>query len=148
MSHPRIAAVLAQLLLVTAALAQDSRARVQGLVTDSSNAVIAGAAVSLLNNNTGVSAVQQTNASGQYLFDLVLPGDYTITIENPGFRRFVQRNVLVQSRGDVTVNATLDIGSATESVTVEAAPVAVQFNTSTMALTINTKLANDLPIIH
>jgi hypothetical protein len=148
MSGSCIATVLAQLLLVSAVFAQDSRARVQGLVTDSSNAVIAGAAVTLLNNNTGVSTSQQTNASGQYLFDLVLPGDYSITVENPGFRRFVQRNILVQSRGDVTVNAALDVGSAAESVTVEAAPVAVQFNTSTMALTINTKMANELPIIH
>jgi hypothetical protein len=139
---------LAALVMAATLNAQDSRARVQGLVTDSSGAVVAGANVTLLNDETGVTSTQQTSQVGQYLFDLVLPGNYTVSVELSGFRKFVQRNVLVQSRGDVTVDARLEIGSATESVTVEAAPVAVQFNSSTMALTLNTKMANDLPIIH
>ncbi|MBI3696850.1 MAG: carboxypeptidase regulatory-like domain-containing protein, partial [Acidobacteria bacterium] len=93
-------------------------------------------------------AQQQSNLAGQYLFDFVLPGNYTVTVEMAGFKQFVQRNVLVQARGDVTVNATLDVGNTRETVTVEASPVAVQFNTSTMALTLDTKMANRLPIIH
>ncbi|MEZ5357067.1 MAG: carboxypeptidase-like regulatory domain-containing protein [Bryobacteraceae bacterium] len=128
--------------------AQDTRGKVQGLVNDSTGAVVAGSAVTLTNDNTAVSATQQTNQVGQYLFDFVIPGNYTVTVEMQGFRKYVQRNVLVQARGDVTVNATLEIGATTESVTVEAAPVAVQFNTSTMALTLDTKMANSLPIIH
>jgi hypothetical protein len=59
----------------------------------------AGAVVSLRNENTGVRAQQVTNASGQYLFDFVLPGTYTVTVELQGFKQFVQRNVLVQARG-------------------------------------------------
>ncbi|MBM3726778.1 MAG: carboxypeptidase regulatory-like domain-containing protein [Acidobacteria bacterium] len=129
-------------------LAQDTRARVQGVVTDSSQAVVAGARVVLSNDNTGVTASSETSQVGQYLFDFVLPGNYTVTVEMQGFRKFVQKNVLVQSRGDVTVNAALELGSVGEAVTVEAAPVAVNFNTSTMALTLDTKMANNLPIIH
>ncbi len=128
--------------------AQDIRAKVQGLVTDSSRAVVSGAAVSLRNENTGVQTQQQTNPAGQYLFDFVLPGNYTVTVELTGFKQFVQRNVLVQARGDVTVNAVLDLGSVSESVTVEASPVAVQFNTTTMALTLDTKMTNALPLVH
>jgi hypothetical protein len=130
------------------ALAQDTRAKVQGLVTDSSNAVVAGAMVTLRNDNTGVQAQTQTSPAGQYLFDFVLPGNYTVNVEMAGFKQFVQRNVLVQARGDVTVNAVLDVGNVQESITVEASPVAVQFNTTTMALTLDTKMANTLPIIH
>ena len=85
---------------------------------------------------------------GQYLFDFVLPGNYTVTVELTGFKQFVQQNVLVQARGDVTVNAVLEVGNTRETVTVEASPVAVQFNTTTMALTLDTKMANSLPIIH
>jgi hypothetical protein len=134
--------------LTSAAYAQDVRARVQGIVTDSSAAVVVGASVTLRNDGTNVTTSQQTNAVGQYLFDFVLPGTYTVTVEIPGFRRFVQTNVLVQSRGDVTVDARLEVGNAAEAVTVEASPVSVQFNTSTMALTLDRKMANDLPIIH
>jgi hypothetical protein len=128
--------------------AQDTRARVQGLITDSTQAVIAGATVSLKNDNTGVQATQQTNQGGVYLFDYVLPGNYTITVEMSGFKQFQQRNVLVQARGDVTVNATLEVGATRETVTVESSPVAVQFNTTTMALTLDTKMANSLPVIN
>ncbi len=60
----------------------------------------------------------------------------------------MQKNILVQARGDVTVNATLEIGSSVESITVEASPVAVQFNNSSMGLTLDTKMTNNLPIIH
>jgi hypothetical protein len=136
------------LLFVTGTRAQDTRGRVQGLVTDNTQAVIAGASVTLRNENTGVQAQQQTNQTGTYLFDYVLPGDYTITVEMTGFKQFVQRNVLVQARSDVTVNANLDVGNTRETITVEASPVAVQFNSTTMALTLDTKMANSLPVIN
>ena len=86
-------------------VSQDTRARVQGTVTDSSGAVVVQAAVTLVNTETGVRSAQATNNSGTYLFDLVLPGTYTVTVELPGFRTFVQKNILVQARGDVTVDA-------------------------------------------
>jgi hypothetical protein len=134
-------------LLPTGLNAQDTRAKVQGLVTDESSAVIAGASVSLRNENTGVQAQQTTNTSGQYLFDFVLPGTYSVTVELQGFKQFVQRNILVQARGDVTVNALMQVGNTRESITVEASPVAVQFNTTTISTTIDTKMANSLPLI-
>jgi hypothetical protein len=101
----------------------------------------------LRNQDTGVQAKQETSAVGQYLFDFVQPGPYTVTVELSGFKQYVQRNILVQARGDVTVNAALEIGNTREAITVEAAPVSVQFNTSTMSTTIDTKMANSLPII-
>ena len=55
-------------LTVGAGFAQDTRARVQGLITDTTQAVIAGANVTLKNDNTGVTATQQTSQSGVYLF--------------------------------------------------------------------------------
>lgn len=144
----RLAALVGVAFLLLPIHAQDSRAKVQGLVTDASNAVIAGANVQLLNENTGVHVTANTNGSGQYLFDFVIPGTYSVTVELQGFRKYVQKTILVQARGDVTVNAALELGSTRESVTVEAAPIAVQFNTSTMGLTLDTKMTNQLPIIH
>jgi hypothetical protein len=136
------------LLSVVSLPAQDTRARVQGVVTDTTGAVVVGASVRLINSNTGVQMTQTSDAAGHYVFDLVIPGDYSVQVELPGFRTFVQKNVLVQTRGDVTVNARLDVGNTLETVTVEAAPVAVQFNTSTMSVTVDTKMTNSLPIIH
>ena len=117
-------------------------------MTDASNAVVVGASVTLRNEDTAVQAQQRTSQNGQYLFDFVLPGHYTVTVEMTGFKQYVQRNILVQARGDVTVNALMDIGSTRDTVTVEASPVAVQFNTTTMGLTLDTKMANSLPVIN
>lgn len=140
--------LLGALLLLTPVYAQDVRARVQGFVSDSSQAAIAGAEVVLTNTATNVTAVTKTNNAGQYLFDFVIAGDYSVSVELQGFRKFIQKNVLVQSRADVTVDARLEIGTASEAITVEGAPVSVQFNSSTVALTIDKKMTNELPIIN
>ncbi len=135
-------------LAAVAAPAQELRGKVQGIVTDSSGAVVVGANVTLHNERTGVATVRQTTTTGLYVFDFVLPGNYTLSVEMAGFRKFVQRNILVQTRGDVTVDAALELGAVTETVDVVAAPVTVRFNTPSMELTLDTKMTNELPIIH
>src|SRR6266567_4655844 len=94
-------------LFLTPGFAQDYRGRVEGIVTDQTKSVIAGAAVTLSNVNTGIKIIRKTSDTGLYLFDLVEPGSYSITVEQPGFGTFVQENIVVQARSDVTVNATL-----------------------------------------
>src|SRR5512141_964043 len=80
--------------------AQEYRAKVQGIVLDSSQAAIAGARVTLKNVNTGVEAVRETEATGRFLFDLVQPGTYVVTVEAAGFNRFIQENISVVTAGD------------------------------------------------
>ena len=128
--------------------AQDLRAKVQGIVTDQSEAAVVGARVMLRNVNTGVESLRETNQLGQYVFDPVPPGLYSLAVEISGFAKFVQENILVQTRGDVTVNASLKVGTVAETVNVTEAPVSVSFNTSSLELTLDTKMANTLPIIH
>lgn len=127
-------------------IGQEFRGRVQGTVTDPSQAVIVGATVTLTNVATGVSSVRQTDQTGRYLFDLVNPGTYTVTVEFPGFNRLVQENVLVPARGDITVNATLTPGAVQDTVTVTERAVAVQFNTSKLETTVDRTLVNRMPM--
>lgn len=127
-------------------LAQDYRARVQGIVTDASDASVAGAKVTLLNTGTGISTARVSGANGAYLFDNVEPGTYNVSAEFEGFSRQVQESVLVQTRADVTVNFNLKPGTVVETVTVEASAVALQFNTTTRELTIDRKMLMDLPV--
>lgn len=139
---------VAAFLLVAAvphAYGQDYRARVQGVVSDPDQAVIPGATVTLVNVETGVATVRQTNDTGRYLFDYVEPGLYLVTVELEGFAPFTRENIRVQSRGDVTVDAALSPGGIQESVTVTEAPAAVQFNTTSVMLSVDTKMANELP---
>ena len=120
-------------------------ARIEGVVTDESKASIAGANVTLLNVKTGIRVVRQTSDTGLYLFDLVDPGDYTVTIEAAGFSKFIQENIAAEMRADITVNATLKTGSVQESITVAETPVDVQFNSTNQDLTLDSTMAAEAP---
>ena len=114
-------------MLVVVATAQEYRGRVQGTVGDPSQAAVAGAQVTLRNVNTGIESVRETDATGHYLFDLVQPGTYTVTMQAPGFQKFVQEGVTVLTGGDVTVNGALTVGAVTETVSVNEVVSTVEF---------------------
>lgn len=135
-------------LLALASNGQDYRGRIQGLVKDSSDAVIAGASVTLRNVNTGIAVEHKTNESGHYLFDLVEPGSYSVTVGMPGFSRFIQENVPLASHGDITVDAVLKTGDLREAVTISAEASQVQFATSKLETTVDTKIAQDVPQLY
>jgi hypothetical protein len=137
----------ASVLLATPALAQEYRARVQGSLTDEGQLALPGAQVTLRNDATGVTVTRTTGPEGRYLFDYVDPGTYSLTAELSGFTTVVQRNVIVQARGDVTVDIMMRVAALNETITVEASPVAVQFNTSGKDLTLDTKAVQSLPVI-
>jgi hypothetical protein len=128
------------------ASAQDYRARVQGNVLDESKGVMPGVTVTLINDATGVKNDRVTDEKGHYLFDFVDPGGYTVTAELDGFKKAEQKNVRVAQRGDATVDLTLVVGGITETVTVEAAPVVVQFNSSSSDITLERQLIDQAPI--
>lgn len=132
--------------LFTCLQAQDYRAKVQGVVTDTNKAALAGAKVKLKNIGTGVEVTRQTNVDGNYIFDFVESGIYSVTVEAQGFKRFEQRNITIQNRGDVTVNATMEIGGVTEVVTIQDSPVAVQFNSSSDTTTIGNEIITQIPL--
>ncbi len=125
--------------------AQDYRGRIQGTVTDASSAVVPGANVVLLNTKTGIKAVRQTNETGHYLFDFMEPGTYTLSVEATGFSGFVQENITLQTRADLTVDAALKTGAVQETIRVEASAVAVQFNTSKLETTVDSVLTGKMP---
>jgi hypothetical protein len=140
-----LALMLCITILVPMAQGQEFRGKIQGLVTDPSKAVVPGATVTLLNIKTGVQTVKITNQTGLYRFDNVDSGSYTLTVELTGFSKFVQENITVEARADITVNAMLKVGGSNETVTVTESPVGVAFNTTNIALTVDSKLSAELP---
>ncbi|MCS7025057.1 MAG: carboxypeptidase-like regulatory domain-containing protein [Bryobacteraceae bacterium] len=85
------------LFLALSAFAQDYRGRVQGTVTDSTDAAVVGAKITICNLGTGVSATRQSGPNGVYLFDNVEPGSYVVTAELQGFSKQVREGVLVSA---------------------------------------------------
>jgi hypothetical protein len=110
--------------------------------------VIAGATVTLHNINTGISTVRSSNETGHYIFDLVEPGSYSVTVESAGFAKFLQEKVPLGSHGDITVDAPLKTGDIREIVTVAAEASQVQFSTSKLETTVEMKIAKEIPQLY
>jgi len=144
-----MSAMITMLVLLTfvavISLAQEYRGRIQGMVSDSSGAVMPGANVTLHSLSTGISTLRQTDETGRYLFALVEPGTYSITVEAVGFNTFVESNVPLAARGDVTVNALLKAGDVRETVTVASEASQVQFNTSKLDTSVDAHMSENIP---
>ena len=89
-----------------------------GTVTDPSGAAVTDATVVLRNKATNGEATQTTNSAGQYTFVNVTPGDYEITVKKDGFRTADVASLTVEVLKSYNVDVRLEIGAASESVTV------------------------------
>ncbi len=130
----------------TFAFAQDYRGKVQGNVTDDGGAIIPGAKVILHNDLTKVEVTSITTDEGRYKFDFVEPGNYSVIVEKDGFKKTIQESLIVRIQGDLTVDVKMTVGEVSAVVTVESSPVAVQFNTSGTAITIENTTIDQLPV--
>jgi hypothetical protein len=131
-----------------AALAQGSASRVTGVVQDASGAVVEGATVTLTNEGTNVPLITQTTSTGNYVFDSVQVGSYTVTVERQGFKKFISTGNPVNVNQPATVNVTLEPGSLDESVTVQASAELVQTSTSgNFGNTVEERSLTSLPIV-
>lgn len=88
-----VALAVAILLYGVPASAQYTTASLGGTVTDASGAVIPGAKVTARNTDTGMTKSVSTGVDGAYLFPALPVGHYNLTVEKPGFTRYVQRGI-------------------------------------------------------
>ena len=103
--------------LSTSTFAQGN-ATLNGIVTDSTGAVIPGAVVTATNETTGMATTRVTNESGNYEFTFLPPGLYTLTAQVPGFETGIYRNVELREEEPVLLSFTLELGVVATTVTV------------------------------
>ncbi len=128
--------------------AQGTTSRVTGTVTDSSGAAVTGAGVTLTNEGSGATLTTTTSDSGVYVFDLLFPGTYTVSIEKTGFKKYVAKSNQALVNIPTTVNVVLTVGGIEEVVTVEGAAEQVQTGTSgNVGTSIEQRTLESLPII-
>ena len=118
-----------------------------GVVNDPSGATVKGANVTLRNKATGFDRITTTNDEGGFVFTQVLPGDYTVTVEAPSFKKALFANVVIEVSKQTQLIITLEVGSIGETVTVTDATQEV-INTTSPSLTnvVNTRQVVDLPL--
>jgi hypothetical protein len=107
-------------LLSVFGFAQEFRATVNGRVLDQNNAAVSNATVVLRNQATNEAATVTTNAEGNYSIPFLRPGIYSMSIEASGFKKFVRDKQELQVGQTATIDVTLEIGAASETVTITA----------------------------
>jgi len=126
--------------------AQGASGRVLGRVSDPTGAVLSGAKVTLTNEATNVSRNGLTNDSGDFSFVDVVPGTYTLQYELTGFKKNVQKSVIVDVNQVVTLNSTLQIGGSQETVEVTSEAPQVDTTSTQLGAVINDRSVNELPL--
>jgi hypothetical protein len=141
--------MLVLLLFPALAGAQELAGTFTGSVTDPSGAMIPHATVTItLNGVSGATRVVETNESGNYTATNLLAGTYTITISDPSFEKFSDRNVVLNVAQKRTVNAQLKIGGQNQTVTVEDNPVALDTESSSQSGTISGTQLRELELVN
>jgi hypothetical protein len=129
------------------AFAQSDRGTITGTVTDPAGAVVANSAVEARNVETGVVYPTVTTGTGNYTIAQLPVGTYEVTVTAPGFKKYVRQGLQVQVAQILRVDAALEVGAATESVTVtEAAPL-LNTETGDISHSVTASSMDDLPIL-
>src|SRR6266478_1537920 len=110
--------LLACLGVVLPGAAAQYRASIQGVVTDAQGSVVGGATVTLQNEETNQTLTATTDDNGVYNFNSLPPSHFTLTVEKTGFKKKVLKGVGVISEQANSVSLHLEVGQASESVTV------------------------------
>ena len=123
-----------------------ARATITGTVTDSSGAVVPGAAVTITNDATKVSLKTQSNGRGVFVAPELNVATYSITIAKKGFKNYTVTGIELHPTETVQVNGTLTVGAASETITVAATSTDVELASPQLSSYISTEQVSSLPM--
>ena len=140
--------LISSLLLSSSAYSQSEigGATLNGAVTDSSGAAIAGAKVTAQNRDTGLERTITTSAAGLYNMVRLPVGRYDLTVEYQGFKTAKKQDIPLTIGAVLTLDVQLEVGAASESVTVTAETPVIESTRSQTSTAVNEKAVRDLPI--
>ena len=141
-----LAVAVAVFLLCLPLYSQGETGTILGTVTDQTGGAISGATVTVTNTRTGTVRTLTTDKTGAYSAPALLPGTYMVRVEDKGFQAFERQNVTLEVAGSIRVDATLQPGAQTQTVTVTAAAPLVVTTNATLGETLQNNVINNLPL--
>lgn len=126
--------------------AQEFRATLTGRVTDPSGAPVPGVKVTAIKLDTNTRTLTRTGGEGLYTVPLLQPGEYQVTAEADGFKKFVQSGIELQSNARVPVDIVLTIGSSVETVNVTSDAPPLQTESANAGQSITAREVANLPL--
>ncbi|MCS7043906.1 MAG: TonB-dependent receptor [Arcobacter sp.] len=133
--------------LAAAAAGQETRSQLAGTVTDPTGAAVPGASVTITNVNTNTAVRLETNSTGYYEANLLLPGEYVVEVEAAGFKRLTRRGIVLAAGTRVTVDLGLEIGPQVESVQVTAEAPLLDLSSVSSGTTLDNRTIMSLPVM-
>src|SRR6266850_5833170 len=138
---------LSILLIVPGVFAQSDRGTITGTVADQTNAVIPGAAVVATNSETGTRYETVSTETGNYTLAQVPAGLYQLSVELPGFRKYVRQGITVLVAQTLRLDVALEVGATTDEVTITADAPLLRTESSDVSHTVAAQRLDDLPIL-
>jgi len=143
----RIAMIFSLFIAVSAAsLHAQGYGTISGTVSDPSGAVIASATVTATQTQTGRQTIVASGKNGDFVFPVLPPSGYSLTVSAKGFQLYSQTGITLQADQALTVNVALQIGSASQTVSVSADAPQVDTTTGTLSQVIDESRVVDLPL--
>lgn len=139
--------IIVLVFLAGAVSAQETRGIISGTVTDPQNAAVQGASVVVTNVNSGTSVRLTTNATGYYEAPLLLPGNYSVSVEATGFRRALRSGLTLALGDHLQIDFQLELGTVAETVTITAEAPLLDTSTVGTGRAVTNREVMDLPVI-
>lgn len=133
-------------LFAGAGIAQESTASVNGTVREATGAVIPGAHVTLFNIKSGVKQTTVSTDTGHYVFVSVPPGEYSTSATSQGFAPVTQGPFSLAVNQAATFDFNLDVGSMSQTITVQASVAQINTTTSALGTAVTTAMVDQLPL--
>ena len=144
----RLKAVASLFLLFSAALfAQSDRGTMTGTILDATGAVVANAPVQARNVDTGGVYPVAASDTGNYTIAQLPSGRYELNVTVPGFKKFIRTGLVIQAAQTIRVDATLEVGAASDAITVEGEAPQLQTESGELSNTIATQTMDTLPLL-
>ena len=126
--------------------AQDFRSTLQGTVYDPSQASVTGAAIVLKNVETAQERSTTSNIDGFYIFQLIPPGNYEMSVKAPGFRTFVEKGIALALTQTLRQDIRLQLGDTAETVNVSASVAVLETDSTALGTAIRAEVRDNLPL--
>ncbi|MBI3684434.1 MAG: carboxypeptidase regulatory-like domain-containing protein [Acidobacteria bacterium] len=133
-------------LFALSAFAQSPQGSITGMVTDAQGGLVPASEVAAVHTSTGVRTAVRTNQEGIYSLRPLPIGNYEITVEHSGFKRFVRRSITLTTGQALELNVQLELGAVAESIAVSAAASILETRTSDVSQLVETRTIEDMPL--
>lgn len=138
--------LMPRLAVLTYAQGRSTSATIGGTVSDKTGAAVPGASVTLSGADVQFARTFTTQDDGRYIFTLIPAGQYVLKIEKSGFRPYIQTGIVLGLAESATQNVSLDIGSVSDKVTVQAEAPLLDTTNANVDSDVTARQAEQLPL--